>query len=47
VDDSRHFGLALMRERVELAGGVVEIHSVKGVGTTVTVRLPATRLIQA
>lgn len=47
VDDSRHFGLALMRERVELAGGIAEIHSVKGHGTTVGVRLPAARVLHA
>jgi two-component system sensor histidine kinase DegS len=40
VDESCHFGIALMRERVELAGGVMTIESTKGMGTTVAVRLP-------
>jgi signal transduction histidine kinase len=40
VDESCHFGIALMRERVELAGGVMTIESTEGMGTTVAVRLP-------
>jgi signal transduction histidine kinase len=40
VDGSRHFGLALMRERAELAGGAFVVDSVLGSGTTVVVRLP-------
>ena len=47
VDDSRHFGIALMRERVELAGGVLEIHTAPGTGTRVVVRLPLTGPITA
>jgi two-component system sensor histidine kinase UhpB len=34
------FGLSGMRQRVELLDGLCEIHSAKGVGTTVHVRLP-------
>jgi signal transduction histidine kinase len=40
VDESAHFGIALMRERVRLAGGVLSIESGRDRGTTVTVRLP-------
>jgi signal transduction histidine kinase len=35
-----HFGLDGMRERVERIGGTLDIQSVPGRGTTVTVRLP-------
>jgi signal transduction histidine kinase len=37
------FGLAGMRERVELLGGQLELSSVIGEGTTVTATLPVTR----
>jgi len=40
VDSSSHFGLQLMRERVELAGGLLHVDSQPGVGTTVLARLP-------
>jgi signal transduction histidine kinase len=40
VDSSSHFGLQLMRERVELAGGVLLVDSHPGEGTTVLARLP-------
>src|SRR4029453_10354406 len=40
VDSSSHFGLQLMRERVELAGGVLLVESNPGEGTTVLARLP-------
>jgi signal transduction histidine kinase len=43
VDPSSHFGLALMRERVELGGGVLRVESSPGLGTTVVARLPASR----
>jgi signal transduction histidine kinase len=42
VDARTHFGLALMRERVELAGGVVLIDSRRGVGSLIVARLPLT-----
>ena len=42
VDESKHFGIALMRERVDLAGGVLEIDSSAETGTRVVVRLPLT-----
>jgi signal transduction histidine kinase len=40
---SRHgqFGLAGMRDRVEMVGGTFALDSVPGVGTTVTVEVPA------
>jgi signal transduction histidine kinase len=40
VDDAGHFGLALMRERAELVGGVLHVSSRLGSGTTVALRLP-------
>ena len=40
VDTSSHFGLQLMQERVELAGGLLYIDSHPGEGTTVLARLP-------
>jgi signal transduction histidine kinase len=41
VDEEQHFGLRLMRERVELAGGVLHLESTPGRGTRIVVRLPA------
>jgi signal transduction histidine kinase len=38
--DQRHFGLAGVRNRVELAGGQLTVGSSPGAGTTVTVTLP-------
>jgi len=38
-------GLPLTKQLVELHGGVLSIESTKGVGTTVTVRLPKNRVI--
>jgi signal transduction histidine kinase len=38
------FGLTGMRERAELLGGELAVHSVPSQGSTVTVSLPATRL---
>ncbi len=35
-----HFGLAVMRERAELAGGRLEVHSAPGRGTRVLVEVP-------
>jgi two-component system sensor histidine kinase DegS len=40
VDEAQHFGLGLMRRRVELAGGNVEVRSRLKNGTTVTITLP-------
>jgi signal transduction histidine kinase len=40
VDGSQHFGLQLMKERVEAAGGRVVVDSVLGEGTTIAVSLP-------
>jgi signal transduction histidine kinase len=36
-----HFGLALMRERVELVGGVLHIDSKRGEGTLIVAKFPA------
>jgi signal transduction histidine kinase len=47
VDGDRHFGLQLMKERVELAGGVLHVESMLGQGTTIVVRLPAETSAQA
>jgi len=41
VDAEKHFGLLLMKERVELAGGVLHVESRVGQGTTIVARLPA------
>jgi signal transduction histidine kinase len=41
VDTMSHFGLQLMKERVEAAGGRIVIDSLLGVGTTVAMSLPA------
>jgi signal transduction histidine kinase len=43
VDRERHFGLQLMRERVELAGGAFYVESSPSTGTRVIVRLPVDR----
>ncbi|SMF91480.1 Signal transduction histidine kinase [Azospirillum oryzae] len=40
-------GLPLTKRLVELHGGTLELRSTLGVGTTVTVRLPASRLLPA
>jgi signal transduction histidine kinase len=42
VDQHVHFGLALMRERVEIAGGVLYVDSRHGDGTRIIARLPST-----
>jgi signal transduction histidine kinase len=44
VDEQTHFGLQLMRERVELIGGVFRIDTATGTGTRVIVRLPRSLL---
>jgi signal transduction histidine kinase len=41
VDSRHHFGIQLMRERVELSGGVFQIDSQPANGTRVIARLPA------
>ncbi len=41
VDGEHHFGLQLMRERVELAGGLIRVDSAPGQGTKIIARLPA------
>ncbi len=42
VDTSRHFGLQLMKERVEAAGGRLLVESSPGTGTSVLARIPLT-----
>jgi signal transduction histidine kinase len=37
-----HFGLASMRQQLEMAGGSWQVHSRPGSGTTVTASLPLT-----
>ena len=44
VDANGHFGLQLMRERVELAGGSFGLDASANRGTRVVVRVPAERL---
>jgi two-component system sensor histidine kinase DegS len=41
-DQSSSFGLSIMKERISLLSGIVEIHSEKGMGTIVTVFAPLT-----
>jgi len=36
-----HLGLVAMRERAELAGGTIDLHSLPGSGTVLEVWLPA------
>jgi signal transduction histidine kinase len=40
LTDQGHFGLVGMRERVEMAGGTLEVESARGAGTLVSVALP-------
>jgi signal transduction histidine kinase len=46
VNESKHHGLALMRERIGLAGGALQIETAVGSGTRITIRLPLTDPIQ-
>ncbi len=39
-DRGRHVGLGLLRERARLSGGSLEVESLRGHGTTLTLRLP-------
>jgi two-component system sensor histidine kinase DegS len=41
VDQQVHFGLALMRERIEIAGGVLYVDSRLGEGTRIIAKLPS------
>lgn len=40
--EQRHFGLSIMHERAAAIGAELELRSMRGQGTTVSVRLPAT-----
>jgi len=44
--ESGHFGLINMRERTELMGGIFNINSARGKGTTVSVIVPLTEVIK-
>jgi signal transduction histidine kinase len=44
VDETRHFGLQLMRERVELVGGVFFVEAHAGTGTRIIAKVPVDRL---
>lgn len=39
VDEAQHFGLRGLRERIEAAGGCLQVHSEPGKGTTLEMRL--------
>ncbi len=39
-----HFGMTMMRERALVAGGTIDVGSVEGQGTTITVRIPTSWL---
>jgi signal transduction histidine kinase len=41
VDQQTHFGLALMRERIQIAGGVLYVDSRFGEGTRIIAKLPS------
>ena len=41
VDQHTHFGLALMRERIEIIGGVLYVEARPGEGTRIVARLPS------
>jgi signal transduction histidine kinase len=45
VDRGSHFGLQLMKERVELVGGVFQLVAMPGHGTQIVARLPAEILV--
>jgi signal transduction histidine kinase len=47
VDGTTHFGLQLMRERVELAGGTFIVETSPQTGTRLVVRVPIERLPSA
>jgi signal transduction histidine kinase len=42
-DNSRHFGLAVMRERTEMVGGAIRVESLPGAGTVVEFWVPGDR----
>jgi two-component system sensor histidine kinase DegS len=42
VREDEHFGLALMHERAELIGGLIQVDSREGEGTRIVARLPST-----
>ncbi len=42
VDERQHYGLSIMRERIESMGGEMELQSTVGLGTTITFTVPLT-----
>jgi PAS domain S-box-containing protein len=42
IKEHMNFGIEGMRERVSLVNGIFDIHSMKGAGTKITVRIPLT-----
>lgn len=40
IDDQKHFGLSMVKERVELLGGVIHISSIINKGTKISVKIP-------
>ncbi len=40
VDERQHYGLSIMRERIESVGGEMELQSTIGLGTTITFTVP-------
>jgi two-component system, NarL family, sensor kinase len=41
AEQAGHFGLQILRDTVQAAGGTLSLHSAPGQGTEVLVRLPA------
>lgn len=39
-NDNKHFGIAVMKERVNLLGGDILFHSVEGEGTEINIKIP-------
>ncbi|MBV5342751.1 hypothetical protein JZU68_03750, partial [bacterium] len=42
VDGNPHFGLKIIRERAEILGGRLEVHSAPGSGTRIDIFIPST-----
>lgn len=44
LTEGDHYGLAIMRERVQMVGGNLDIHATPGGGTTISLTLPLTEM---